>query len=94
MYFACCDFLPLLFSVLYKTGVHFVTIHSDFYTISSVDLSVIHRLLAHLRLETLSTQTKGPRGSAAPMGFFLGSSLVLTSHSAVGVLAFYVGSED
>ena len=29
MYFACCDFLPLLFSVLYKTGVHFVTIHSD-----------------------------------------------------------------
>ena len=29
MYFACCDFLLLVFSVLYKTGVHFVTIHSD-----------------------------------------------------------------
>jgi hypothetical protein len=29
MYFACCDILPPLFSVLYKTGVHFVTIHSD-----------------------------------------------------------------
>jgi hypothetical protein len=29
MYLACCDFWPLLFSVLYKTGVHFVTIHSD-----------------------------------------------------------------
>jgi hypothetical protein len=27
MYVACCDFRPL---VLYKIGVHFVTIHSDF----------------------------------------------------------------
>jgi hypothetical protein len=29
MYFACCDFRPFVFSVLYKTGAHFMTIHSD-----------------------------------------------------------------
>ena len=29
MYLAFCDFQPLVFSVLHKTGVHFVRIHSD-----------------------------------------------------------------
>ena len=69
MYFACCDILPLLFSVLYKTGVQFVTIHSDSTQSPVLHLSVIHspsRCPSATR--DLFYADKGPRGSVE-MGF-------------------------
>jgi hypothetical protein len=66
MYFACCDLLPLLFSVLYKTGVHFVTIHSDStQSRMLVCLSFLQTPCPSAPRDPFHTD-KGPRGSAVP----------------------------
>jgi hypothetical protein len=61
MYFACCEILPPLVSVLYDC-VHFVTIYSDSTQPPVLHLSVIRRLLVHLQPETHSTQTRDQEG--------------------------------
>jgi hypothetical protein len=66
MYFACCDILPTLFSVLSKTGVHFVTIHSDSTQSPMLCLSVIHSPTPYPpATKDPFYADKGPRGSAA-----------------------------
>ena len=61
-------YLPwFLVILLFKNfGARLDKLYSDSTQPLVLCLSVICQLLAHLQLETRSTQTKGPRGSAAP----------------------------
>jgi hypothetical protein len=66
MYFACCDILLTLFSVLYKAGVHFVIIHSDSTKSPVLHLSVIYSLTPCLpATRDQFYAEEGPRGSVA-----------------------------
>jgi hypothetical protein len=80
MYFACCDFLPLLFSVLYKTGVHFVTIHSD----STPSLVLV--CLSFTNSLPICTQRPVPRRQRDPEGLqqFLPRLPLLPQHLECG----------